>query len=176
MSLVTSKGKCMSDDKDSGASLLRGESDLGGQPKAAADPYAVMPYGATLAAMGVTVVELDDAIWNRGFKHSSASRLLGLSPYRHQCCIGIACTTLGVPDEQLRNVAYAHQLEPPPALLVRVPSDVYMANDRRGESDSWRIETINAAFGAADIPLRFVLKPSGSGSVITEQDRAASKS
>lgn len=118
--------------------------------------------------LGVVTVELDPAIWNRGYRLGRSSRLLARGRRRMQCCVGVACTALGMRDKDILNFQYPHF-----ASAIRVPApiralgafgcmdtSVYDLNDSTREeyADADRVSDINAELHRIHVPLRFALK------------------
>lgn len=119
-------------------------------------------------ATDVRVIELDPVVWMRGQEEG-----LLLSPFgsrRHQCCIGIACTAFGVPDDDIFNIgtlsASNGELPTPLAELnaarngngARLISDIYCINDDEDLGDDERVESINERLEKANASFRFSLK------------------
>jgi hypothetical protein len=86
--------------------------------------------------------------------------------YRQQCCIGIACTQSGMPDDLIRGRAGVEDLYPvnTPEWLRRMAEwngehDLYDINDERnGLSDKERVAKLNRELKKRMIPMRFRLK------------------
>ena len=125
-------------------------------------------------AKPLTVIVLGPEWFNgtleNGGANGATSKLLMFdhNNQRRQCCIGIACTQLGVPDTVIVDRDFADQL---PLSLVPEPlkfmhcrtqlaTDIYFANDRQVESstpDEWRLTMLNRL--AEPYGLKFVLAP-----------------
>lgn len=112
------------------------------------------------------VIELDPAVWSRG--PNSLTLLSDINGKRQQCCVGVACTALGVSDDVIRGVAYPYYITEdklPPAIaeLAQLSDDtnVYWLNDSGGsefDDDRARVKAINSELKRKAIPLRFRLK------------------
>lgn len=58
---------------------------------------------------------IDRQIWARGQREHITNKLLDFNPktkQREQCCIGIFCTALGLPDAELKYNALASRVAP----------------------------------------------------------------
>lgn len=123
----------------------------------------------------VKTVTLDPAVWNRGYEYGESSLLAVVDGQRFQCCVGVACTALGLSDDAIMGACYPHddslknrRLPAPIRALVRVrqsaeemPMAIYDINDDTGPtygSDAVRVKAINADLVKHKIPLRFRLK------------------
>lgn len=113
------------------------------------------------------VIELDPNVWWRG--PDSMGLLDFPGGQRKQCCIGIACTAMGVADEHIKFVTYPQyvqgiELPEPIATLANAyeaAKDVYQLNDSGADvfdSDEVRVAAINNELAKHDIDLQFVLK------------------
>lgn len=89
---------------------------------------------------------------------------------REQCCVGVACTQLGVPDEAILECpGLTHVMTLPEPLhgLLRFEcrhfeppplQSLYEINDRVSLSDEDRVAQLNTVLEETGIPLRFELE------------------
>jgi hypothetical protein len=113
----------------------------------------------------IQTVTLDPDVWSRG--PASYALLHNDHSTRQQCCIGVACTALGVPDDQIQNLTYPDYVSENvlPDVIARLTDafresrTVYQLNDS-GEftTDAERVKAINATLKQHQIELRFRLK------------------
>lgn len=128
------------------------------------------------------IIELDPGIWARGKKGGSLLTFVG-DRQRQQCCIGVACTVLGVSDDVIGGHGMIEDLQ-----LSDVPNEfesiatieqreypdddeetdyiaydnllrVYNVNDDEDiKDDAERVELINKELASIKAPFRFALK------------------
>lgn len=115
----------------------------------------------------IVTVELDPKVWVRGRGFAYSKLLTTIDGHRAQCCIGVACTALGVPDESIRGRGYASSSMPYPLSEIHAAWSadeanylrVYAINDDVGRiPDTERVALINANLAEMGVPLRFTLK------------------
>jgi hypothetical protein len=124
------------------------------------------------------IIELDPLVWSRG---DGCGVLLYHGDSRRQCCIGVACTSLGVVDNVIEDKACLYDIDfdlyvtLPPALLSvlhverededdyeylsDVLSQVYRINDdKKITDDAVRVRLINEELERLGASFRFTLK------------------
>lgn len=122
-------------------------------------------------ATPIRYVTLDPEVWARGHTDNITNLLLFHDRgRRQQCCIGVACTALGLSDDEIDGVCYPSEIdvmELPPQLqrLAELSGSpvtrprAYQINDSAYfDSDADRVKAINADLKKNAIPLRFRLK------------------
>lgn len=146
----------------------------------AAEDVAAGSIAPDAAPHAVRVIELDPSVWMRG---QEGQLLRDLDGHRQQCCIGVACTALGVDDSMISGIGSLSDVE-----LSAVPEefqalavfesyeeedtategDLYISDDRLGAiyefndaadiADSDRVQKINTELERLGASLRFALK------------------
>jgi hypothetical protein len=116
-------------------------------------------------------VTLDVAgTWAHGVRQGGVNTLLFYDgDRRQQCCIGVACTALGIKDEHIEGLCNPESIvgrtRLPKAIrdlatLTERKVSVYHLNDQgtRDGDQQWRVDGINSDLRKHGIPLRFRLK------------------
>jgi hypothetical protein len=157
------------------------EKSLGADAAAVDGSMATSADTVAPHAERITVIELDPKVWNAGMRYGESALLYTDEGRRAQCCIGIACSVLGLADDDLKSIHYAHYLGDPEALpeplrpiarLSTHETTVYEINDDmdKYDNDAERVAAINAELRRIGAPLSFALKI-GSGNQDANAER-----
>lgn len=96
--------------------------------------------------MTIKTITLDPNIWLRGSEDGS---LLNVLPdgRRKQCCIGVACTVLGVPDAELGGKGMLEDID-----QAAIPSEFGNVIHLRqgGDGDEWLVDSLDTVYSLND--------------------------
>lgn len=126
-----------------------------------------------MAKQPTRIVTLDpDREWAHGVRVGGVNTLLFYDgDRRQQCCIGVACTALGIKDDHIDGLCNPESITTrtrlPKAIrylatLTERKVSVYHLNDQgtRDGDQQWRVDAINNDLRKHRIPLQFRLKKS----------------